>query len=131
MATLSVHKDMATGLWNVGRIILVDYFEMGKTFNGQFYVNLLDSVNQTVWEKHPYLAKEKSSAIRKMYPVMVASSPSQNTISLDTIASASTIFGRFSTQHSCPISKLKKCFSGEKLDPNYEVISEINVYFEG
>ena len=57
---LSAYKLMATVFWDARSVIHIDYLQNGRTFNGEYYTNLLDRFNEEK-EKTTAFGQEKSS----------------------------------------------------------------------
>jgi Transposase. len=45
--------------WDAKVILLIDYLEKGRTITGEYYSNLLDQLDVTIFEKRPDLKKKK------------------------------------------------------------------------
>jgi len=50
---------MASVFWDAKVILLIDYLEKGRTITGEYYSNLLDQLDVTIFEKRPDLKKKK------------------------------------------------------------------------
>lgn len=49
----SAGKVMASVFWDAKGILLVDYLEKGKTVTGEYYVNLLDRLDEEIRKRRP------------------------------------------------------------------------------
>ena len=47
----SAGKVMASVFWDAKGILLIDYFEKGRTITGEYYSNLLDQLDIKIREK--------------------------------------------------------------------------------
>ncbi|XP_033218081.1 uncharacterized protein LOC117173550 [Belonocnema kinseyi] len=56
---LSANKVMTTVFWDARCIIHIDYLQMGKIINGQYYSELLDRFDTDLKKKRPHLSKKK------------------------------------------------------------------------
>jgi hypothetical protein len=54
--------------WDAEGILFTDHFEKGKTITGEYYSNLLTTLDEKIRGKRPGLQKKKSSFIRTMHP---------------------------------------------------------------
>lgn len=55
----SAGKVMASVFWDAKGILLIDYLQKGKTITGEYYSNLLTSLDKKIREKRPGLQKKK------------------------------------------------------------------------
>jgi|SRR5687768_3191449 len=55
----SAGKVMASIFWDSHGIIIIDYLEKGRTITGEYYVTLLDRLDNAIKEKRPHLQKKK------------------------------------------------------------------------
>lgn len=110
--TLSTNKIMATVFWDA-RVIHINNLEKGKTINA----NLLDSFNHPVKEKYPHLPKKKNSLLVHTYVIAMAK---VNWVRIR-IASASTVFARFSLQRLFPFTECKKWFGAKIFGSNNDL----------
>jgi hypothetical protein len=59
-------KAMASVFWNAEGILFIDYLEKSTTITGEYYSNLLTTLDEKIRDKRPGL--KKSSFIRTMHP---------------------------------------------------------------
>ena len=59
---------MASVFSDAEGILFIDYLEKGKTITGEYYSNLLTTLDKKNHEKRPGLQKKKSSFIRTIHP---------------------------------------------------------------
>ncbi|XP_023228429.1 dipeptidyl peptidase 9-like [Centruroides sculpturatus] len=55
----SAGKVMASDFWDSKGILLIDYLSKGQTINGEYYVHLLDQLDEKIREKRHGLQKKK------------------------------------------------------------------------
>jgi hypothetical protein len=55
----SAGKVMASVFWDARGIIFIDYLEKGQTINSEYYIVLLERLNDEIKIKRPYLRKKK------------------------------------------------------------------------
>lgn len=55
----SAGKVLATVFWDTKGIIFIDYLQKGKTITGEYYVALLDRLNEEIKVSRPHLAHKK------------------------------------------------------------------------
>jgi hypothetical protein len=67
MSVVSAGKVMASVFWGAEGILFIDYLEKGKTITGEYYSNLLTTLDEKICEKRPDLQKKESSFIRTMH----------------------------------------------------------------
>jgi hypothetical protein len=48
---------MASVFWDARGIIFIDYFEKGQTINIEYYIALLERLNDEINKKQPHLKK--------------------------------------------------------------------------
>jgi len=59
----SAGKVMASVFWDAEGILFIDYLEKGKTITGEYYSNLLTTLDKEIREKRPSLQKKKKNHI--------------------------------------------------------------------
>ena len=55
----SAGKIIASVFWDACGIIFIDYFQKGKTINGEYYDNLLQRLSAEIKNERPHLAKKR------------------------------------------------------------------------
>jgi hypothetical protein len=50
---------MASVFWDARGIIFIDYLEKGQTINSEYYIALLERLNDEIKKKRPHLKKKK------------------------------------------------------------------------
>jgi hypothetical protein len=50
---------MTSVFWNARGIIFIDYLEKGQTINSEYYIALLERLNDEIKKKRPHLKKKK------------------------------------------------------------------------
>ena len=63
----SAGKVMATIVWYLLGIILIDYLQKEKTIKGEYYASLLDRFEAILKEKRPHLAKKECFSTTTMH----------------------------------------------------------------
>jgi hypothetical protein len=53
-------QEIALVFWDAEGILFIDYFEKGKTINGEYYSSLLTRLDENICEKSPSLQKKKN-----------------------------------------------------------------------
>lgn len=126
----SAGKVMATVFWDAHGIILIDYLKKGKSITGQYYVALLDQLNNEIKEKRPHLARKKVLFHHDNAPAHSSA-----------IATAKLVELRYELLPHPPYSpdlapsdfflfpNMKKWLAGKKFTSNSEVIAETEAYF--
>jgi histone-lysine N-methyltransferase SETMAR len=56
----SAGKSMASVFWDAEGILIIDYFENGKTITGKYYYNILTRLDKKIREKRAGLQKKKN-----------------------------------------------------------------------
>ena len=55
----SAGKLMASVFWDMHGILLIDFFPKGQTINSDYYIALLDRLEDAIKKKRPHMAKKK------------------------------------------------------------------------
>jgi hypothetical protein len=63
----SAGKVMASVFWDAEGILFIDYLEKGKIITGEYYSNLLTTLDEKIREKDSVCKRKKSSFIRTMH----------------------------------------------------------------
>lgn len=63
----SAGKVLASVFWDARGIILTDYLEKGRTVTADYYVSLLDQLEEKIKEKRPHMQKKKTSIFKTMH----------------------------------------------------------------
>jgi hypothetical protein len=50
---------MTSVFWDARGIIFIDYLEKGQTINSEYYIALLERLNDEIKRKRPYFRKKK------------------------------------------------------------------------
>jgi hypothetical protein len=59
----SAGKVMASVFWDTEGILFIDYLEKGKTITGEYYPNLLTSLDENIFEKDPVCKTKKNNLL--------------------------------------------------------------------
>ena len=123
---------MVTVFWDSRGIILINYLEIGKTINGEYYADLLQSLKAEIKTKRPHLAKKK-----------ILFHQDNASIHTCAVAMAKLHELRFELIPHPPYSpdlapsdfflfpSLKKWLGGRKFSSNVAVEAAVNNYFSG
>lgn len=127
----SAGKVMASIFWDAHGVILIDYLEKGRTITGDYYVALLDRLNDEIKKKRPHMAKKKVLFHHDNAP---AHSSLKAMVKLNDL--------RYELLPHPPYSpdlapsdyylfpNLKRWLQGKRFHSNEEVESETDAYFE-
>lgn len=127
----SAGKVMASVFWDSQGIIFIDYLEKGKTINSDYYIALLDRLNEEIAKKRPHLKKKKilfhqdNAPCHKSMKTMAKLNEMGYELlphppySPDLAPSDYFLF-----------ADLKRMLAGKKFTTNEEVIAETEAYFE-
>jgi len=127
----SAKKVLVSVFWNAKGILFVDYFQIGKTINSDYYCNLLDQLDVKIREKRPGLQKKKIIFHQDNAPSHTAQK---------TIAKISEL--KYELLQHPPylpdlapsdfwlFSHLKKFMRGKRFSLNEEVIAAVEAYFD-
>lgn len=127
---LSAGKVMASVFWDAKGILLLNYLEKGKTINSQYYVSLLDQLDDKIREKQPGLRKKKIIFLQDNAPAhkSILTMTKFNELKYDLLEHppyspdlAPSDFFLF--------PKLKKFLSGKRFRGNQEAIDAVDSYF--
>lgn len=128
----SAGKVMASIFWDAHGIILIDYLEKGRTITGDYYVALLDRLNDEIKKKRPHMTKKK---------VLFHHDNAPAHSSLKAMAKLNEL--RYELLPHPPYSpdlapsdyylfpNLKRWLQGKRFYSNEEVEFETDAYFEG
>jgi histone-lysine N-methyltransferase SETMAR len=125
---LSAGKVMVSVFWDAKGILLIDYFQKGKTMNDEYYANLLKRLKTAIAEKHPGMNKRKvlfhqvnsctvpAKKIEELGFELLPHPPYSPDLAL-------------SVFHLLVFPKLKILLGGKKFCTNEELISTVDDYF--
>lgn len=127
----SAGKVMASVFWDAHGIIFIDYLEKGRTINSDYYIALLERLNDEIKKKRPHLKKKKVlfhqdnapchksiKTMAKFHELGYELLP-HPPYSPDLAPSDFFLF-----------ADLKRMLAGKKFSSNGEVIAETEAYFE-
>jgi hypothetical protein len=66
----SAGKVMASVFWDVRGIIFIDYLQIRKTINSEYYANLLRRLSDEIKKKRLHLTKKKCCFIKTMHQLI-------------------------------------------------------------
>lgn len=127
----SAGKIMASVFWDTHGILLIDFLPKGQTINSDYYIALLDRLDDAIKQKRPHMAKKKplfhqdNAPIHKAMKTMVKFNDLQFELlphppySPDLAPSDFYLF-----------ADLKKMLQGKRFGSDDEVIAATEAYFE-
>ena len=127
----SAGKVMASVFWDMHGILLIDFLPKGQTINRDYYIALLDRLENAIKKKRPQMAKKKPSFQQDNAPVHK---------SMKTIVKLNDL--RFELLTHPPYSPdlapsnfylfadLKKMLQGKRFSSDDKVIAATEAYFE-
>ena len=122
---------MASVFWDMHGILLIDFLPKGQTINSDYYVALLDRLEDAIMKKSPEMAKKKplfqqdNAPVHKSMKTMVKLNdlrfelPPHPPYSPDLAPSDFYLF-----------ADLKKMLQGKRFSSDDEVIAATEAYFE-
>ena len=127
----SAGKVMASVFWDMHRILIIDFLPKGQTINSDYYVALLDRLEDAIKKKRPHMAKKKLLFQQDNAPVHK---------SMKTMVKLNDL--RFELLPHPPYSPdlapsdfylfaaLKQMLQGKRFSSDDEVIAATETYFE-
>ena len=122
---------MASLFWDMHGILLIDFFSKGQMINSDYYIALLDRLEDAIKKKRPYMAKKKplfqqdNAPVHKSIKTMVKLNDLQFELlphppySPDLAPSGFYLF-----------ADLKKMLQGKRFSSDDEVIAATDAYLE-
>lgn len=121
---------MASVFWDAHSIIFIDYLEKEKTITGEYYVMLLDKLDEEIKKKRPRLKKKKILFHHDNAP---AHSSVKAMVKLDSLGYELLPHPPYSPDLAPSdyylFPNLKRWLQGKRFHTNEEVILETDAYF--
>ena len=116
----SAGKVMASVFWDMHGILLIDFLSKSQTINSDYYIALLDRLEDAIKKKRPHMAKKKLLFRKDNAPVHKLILPlPQPPYSSDLALSDFYL-----------LADLKKMLHGKRFSSDDEVIVATEAYFE-
>ena len=122
---------MASVFWDMHGILLIDFLSKGQTINSDYYIALLDRLEDAIKKKRPHMAKKKSLRQQNNAPVHKRM---KTMVKLNDLRFKLLPHPPYSpdlaSSHFYLFADLKNILQGKRFSSNNEVIAATEAYFQ-
>jgi [histone H3]-lysine36 N-dimethyltransferase SETMAR len=128
---LSASKVMTSVFWYARGILFIDDLEKGQTINSEYYIALLERLNDEIKKKRPHLKNKKVLFSQDNASVHKSTKTTAKLHELGyELLPHSPYSPDLAPSDFFMFADLKRMLAGKKFSTNEEVIAEIGAYFE-